>query len=437
MALLHLLICCAALSTFSCAQTPSPIDERVSQLLAKMSLIDKASLLSSDMSASQNASIIYGMVSLIAVKNRGCGNITGIQCDIISRNNFQKEQMSASPNNIPVSFYFEALHSSGHGSTLFPVPILIGSTWNKTLLQKIGETIAFESRIYGADVAFAPVLQVLTDPRYGRYTESYGGNPVLNSHYGYYMSLGLNGGYNLNEYVDKYHLNNQAKHFVGYAAGGKDGLPLVTSIRNLREVYLRPWEAFIASGGKQIMASHNSVNGVPMHANYDLLTKVMREEFNWENGLIASDCGDISRLYARQGPWSMTTGFHIAQDMNGAVLKALNAGMDLSLCDDIRENVIYLVNNKQLNISVVDRAVSNQLRSKFAIGLFDNPMVDILNETIAMINNVTARQLAKEVALQGIVLLKNENNLLPLNIDKISSIGVIGPIANDETAYYG
>lgn len=218
-----------------------------------------------------------------------------------------------------------------------------------------------------------------------------------------------------------------------------------------------PWEAFIASGGKSIMASHNSVNGVPMHANHYLLTDVLRKEYNWAAGLIGSDCADIVRLYARGGPWSELTGFHIAADMNSAVLKSLNSGLDYSLCDDIRENVINLTNSKQLNTSVLDRAVSNMLHLKFANGLFDEPLVNVttsnIEQRVSKINNDTAKILAKEAALQGIVLLKNKYNILPLNVwnstkshknrNRHSSgaskatFGFIGPMTNLTEAYYG
>lgn len=216
---------------------PAPIDERVSQLLSQMSLSDKASQLVSAHSASPTT--IYGIVDYEDVTSSCSNNIT---CRILLRNKFQKIQMNASSNslNIPVSFRIESLHSSGPGGTIFPSPILLGSTWNKTLMNKIGETIAFESRMFGIDLGYSPVLQILSDPRFGRYTESYGGDPLLVSLLGYYMSLGLNGNRkNMSDYIDEYHISNEAKHFICYARGGKDGLPCDISERTLREVYLR------------------------------------------------------------------------------------------------------------------------------------------------------------------------------------------------------
>lgn len=216
------------------AQTPSPIDQRVSDLLSKMTLLDKAQQLNSQHAASAN--IIYGIVDYSDVTNKCGSNIT---CRIVERNKFQSTQMSVSPLNIPVSFRVEALHSSGNGGTIFPVPCLLGSTWNTTLMQIIGEILAYEATVFGIDLGFAPVLQVLTDPRFGRFTESYGGDPILVSHLGFYMSRGLSGGGNLSQYVMPGHINNEAKHFLGYAAGGKDGLPLDVSERTVREIYLR------------------------------------------------------------------------------------------------------------------------------------------------------------------------------------------------------
>ena len=242
------------------AQTPAPIDQRVSDLLSKMNLFDKVTQLNSAHAASDT--IIYGVVDYADITNK-CGN--NITCRIVTRNNFQQSQMKVSSLNIPVSFRIEALHSSGPGGTIFPVPCLLGSTWNRTLMEKIGSIIAYEATVFGIDLGFGPVLQVLTDPRFGRFTESYGGDPILVSHLGFYMSRGLSGGGNLSQYINPQHINNEAKHFLGYGYGGKDGLPCDVSTRTLREVYMRPWEAFVNSGGRSIMASHNSVNGVPMH----------------------------------------------------------------------------------------------------------------------------------------------------------------------------
>ena len=217
--------------------TPAPIDERVSALLSKMSLTDKANQLVSAHAA--DPTTIYGIVDYEDVTNTCNNNIT---CRILTRNEFQRVQMNVSSNpfNIPVSFRIESLHSSGPGGTIFPSPILLGSTWNKTLMYKIGEIIGYEARMFGIDLGYSPVLQILTDPRFGRYTESYGGDPYLVSILGYYMSLGLNGNTkNMSDYIDENHISNEAKHFICYARGGKDGLPCDISERTLREVYLR------------------------------------------------------------------------------------------------------------------------------------------------------------------------------------------------------
>lgn len=429
--LIHFITC--ALPICFSMMVRKPINERVSDILSKMTLTDKVSQLNSGHAA--NPKIIWGMVDYSDVTSSCKTNIT---CRIIARNNYQAMQMKVSPLNIPVSFRTEALHSSAPGGTIFPVPCLLGSTWNTTLLETIGEIIAYEASVMGVDLGFSPVLQVLTDPRFGRFTESYGGDPVLVTHLGFYMSRGVSGGGDLSQYITPGHINNQGKHFIAYAFGGKDGLPCDVSERTLREVYLRPWEAFVASGGRSVMVAHNSVNGMPMHANDELLTDVLRNEFNWTDGLIGSDCADISKLYARGAPWSHSTGFHIAADMNGAVLKSMNAGMDLSLCDNITKNVLYNINHGLMNMTTLDRAVSNILHSKISVGLFDTPMVqNYTHARVAIVNNATAKRVAKEAALEGIVLLKNKNNILPLDATKISSLAIIGPVANDQGAYYG
>ena len=229
-----LTLCIFVILGDSQTQTPAPIDERVSDLLSKMNLFDKVTQLNSQHAASDT--VIYGIVDYADISSK-CGN--NITCRIITRNNFQKSQMNVSPLNIPVSFRIEALHSSGNGGTIFPVPSLLGSTWNRTLMHTIGTIIAYEATIFGIDLGFAPVLQVLTDPRFGRFTESYGGDPILVAHLGFHMSRGLTGGGNLSDYITSGHINNEAKHYLAYAYGGKDGSPCDVSERTLREVYMR------------------------------------------------------------------------------------------------------------------------------------------------------------------------------------------------------
>eukprot|EP01084_Bolivina_argentea_P122311 216738_1 len=419
--------------------TQSPIDQRVSALLSKMSLQEKAAQMQSIHST--NNDIQYGTVEYNSMTN-SCVNKNGsegVQCRINIRNQVQKAQQNLSEFSIPVTFRSETLHSAGCLATIFPTPIVLGATWNTSLITTIGNTIATQARILGIDMGFSPVLQVLTDPRFGRFTESYSGDSVLVTRLGYYMSHALTGGTNFSEYIPKYKINNEGKHFMGYACGGKGATPCDISERTLREIYLRPWEAFIASGGKSIMCSHNSVNSMPMHANYRLLTQVMRQEFNASKLLIASDCGDIGyiQIYKNGTPWSYKTGFHLAYDQDGAVVKAINAGLDISLCKDVRTNIVSLVHNGRLNISVVDRAVSNLLYTKFAIGLFDEPMVNSTKYEIEMIDNSSSRLLALEAALQGIVLLKNDKNTLPFSVSDVKNLAVIGPVVTMEEAYTG
>eukprot|EP01084_Bolivina_argentea_P213059 362002_1 len=435
--ILVLLIC-----NISCLNAPSssPIDDRVSELLSKMSLDEKAMQIQSSHNAKGTTEI--GTLQYDAISDKECSNKTGsegIICRINIRNEMQKSQQNISPLNIPCTFRSETLHSSASLGTIFPTPIVLGATYNTSLITMIGNTIAYECNIFGIDMGYAPVLQVVTDPRFGRFTESYSSDSIFVSRMGYFMSVALNGGTNFTQYVPKYKINNQAKHFMGYACGGRSGASCNINERTLREIYLRPWEAFVASGGKSIMCAHNAVNGMPMHANNRLLTQVMRNEFNWTQGLVGSDNHDVANLVAitNGNPWTTSTGFHIASDLNQAVIKSMNAGLDIVLGTNTTQQVISLVKNGRLNVSVLNRAVSNLLHTKFAAGLFEQPMVNSSKQEIDSIDNATFRRLALEAALQGIVLLKNDNNTLPFNLKNVKHLAVIGPVSDFEEAYYG
>lgn len=224
--------------------------------------------------------------------------------------------------------------------------------------------------------------------------ESFGEDPTHVSTMGAAMTRGLGGGGGPSEYLPLERLQTEAKHFAAYGCGGKDGSPCDVSERTLREIYLKPWAAFVKAGGRGVMASHQSTNWSPMHANKRLLT-LLRGELQLGGGLVATDSNDIMALgsvgdgsynascrretlplnqnqtqasVARQ---DCRSGYHLSRDLNGSVALSITAGVDQSLTTDVFSAVPFLVQEGRLSLDMVDRATANVLRAKFASRLFD------------------------------------------------------------------
>jgi beta-glucosidase len=340
----------------------------------------------------------------------------------ILRNAVQRYQLEKTRLGVPVIFPGEALHGyMEYGSTSFPQALGLASTWDPVLVKRIFTAIGDEAGSRGAGQVFSPVLDIARDPRWGRTEETYGEDPYLVSRMGVAAIEGLQGDSFL---IDRHHVLATAKHFAvhGQPEGGTNTAPGNYSERVIRENFFVPFEAAVKEARVgSVMASYNEIDGVPSHANRWLLDKVLRQEWGF-SGYVASDDNGLQML---------VTTHHVAWDMADAARQGLSAGVDFDLSDpSIYPNLVEQVKAGAVPISELDRAVARVLETKFRLGLFDHPYVD--PDYAERVNNSQEhKQLALETARKSIVLLKNENHLLPLDLGKLKTIAVIGPNAAD------
>src|SRR2546423_1333016 len=321
---------------------------------------------------------------------------------------------------IPATFHEEALHGlMAPGATSFPQAIALASTWDTELVHEVFTAAAAEARTRGADQVLAPDLDLAREPRWGRIEETYGEDPYLVARMGVAAVTGFQGA---GPGVDDRHVIATVKHFAahGQPEGGTNIAPANYSERVLREYFLPSFRAAVTEAHvMSVMASYNEIDGVPSHANRWLLEKLLREEWGYD-GLVASDYYGIPQLESLH---------HVVSDKAEAARLAIEAGVDIELPDpDCYQMIPQLIREGKLSQAVLDRAVARNLRAKFLLGLFENPYVD--PERAASVTGSQAhRELAAEAARRSIVLLKNENNLLPLDRSMLKSIAVIGPNA--------
>ncbi len=322
---------------------------------------------------------------------------------------------------IPVLFHDECLH--GHvapGGTSYPQAIALSSTWDPALLQSVFTATAAETRARGVHHCLAPVLDLARDPRWGRTEETYGEDPYLVSRLGLAAILGFQG----TGAMDGSHVMATAKHFAvhGQPEGGTNVGPGNYSERVVREYFLKPFETAVKDGHVQtVMASYNEIDGIPSHSNKHLLNDILRHEWGFD-GLIVSDYFGITDL---------VTLHHVVATNPEAAKMALEAGIEIELPFEATfSSLVDQVHQGKISEATIDRAVTRLLRAKFEAGLFENPYVDP-DYAEKLTNNAEHQKLALQAAHESIVLLKNQNNLLPLEKSKYKRIAVIGPNAAD------
>ncbi|MBD0726523.1 glycosyl hydrolase [Flavobacterium sp. L1I52] len=332
---------------------------------------------------------------------------------------------------IPFMKFGEGLHGLWYdGVTVYPQAIACGSTWEPELVKKMASQTALEARALNITHCYSPNLDVITgDARYGRVEESYGEDPYLVSRMGVAFIQGMQGiG---KERLDKNHVISTAKHFIGYPENrrGINGGFSDMSERRLREVFLPPFEAAVKEAQvASIMPGHQDFNGVPCHMNSWLLNDVLRGELGFD-GFIVSDNNDVGRLQ---------TMHFIPKTRTEAAILGLKAGVDMDLVlgkvlplYTYHSNILKdtLTKNPKL-VKYVDLATSRILTAKYKLGLFDSKLKDVKKDTI--VSKKEHQEFAYEMAKKAIVLLKNTNNLLPLDRNKIKSLAIIGPNAHEK-----
>ena len=343
-------------------------------------------------------------------------------------NAIQKFFLQNSRLGIPVMFHEECLH--GHaaiGGTSFPQPIGLGATFNPGLIESLYAMTAEEARVRGTHQALTPVVDVARDPRWGRVEETFGEDPYLVTQLGIASVRGFQGDAS---FRDKKRIIATLKHFAahGQPESGINCAPTNVSMRLLRETFLYPFkEAIQKSGAISVMASYNEIDGVPAHASEWLLRDVLRKEWGFK-GFVVSDYYAIWELGYRPD----THGHCVAKDKKESCALAVRAGVNIEFPEpDCYLHLVELVHKGVLKESQLDELVAPMLFWKFKMGLFDDPYVNP-DEAARLVGSEKNRKLALQAARETITLLKNANNLAPLNPSKIKSIAVIGPNADRE-----
>ena len=406
------------------------IEARVNDLLSRMTLEEKVAQLNAA-SLRKSAGVEEGVEPIEKsieeqIKN-GIGFVENTfdqrlpEQSVKLVNELQKYLKEKTRLGIPAIIGTECLHGhAGRNSTVFPTPLAMASSWNKDLLNQVFDIVGKEARARGGHEAHTPVLDIGRDPRWGRIEETYGEDTYLTTEMGLAIISGLQGGMKGNPGLT--HIISSPKHFAGYAQveGGRNFAATPIDSKVLHDEILPPFKAVVTEANALgMMASHCEVEGVPAHGNKWLLTDLLRKEWEFK-GVVVSDYNDIKRLEEFH---------HIAATVHEAAKIGLIAGMDIDLPSSAA--YVYLKevveNNKDLE-KYLDESVKRVLRLKFMLGLFENPYTETKNVT-AFIGNKNHVAIAEKMATESIVLLKNTESLLPLNVNNIKEIAVIGPKA--------
>ena len=397
------------------------VEERVADLLGRMTLEEKIAQMSlvgwpTPLDPEKMAELLHN----------GAGEIFGLGDSrtpaetAVFYNRIQHFLVEKTRLGIPVISINEALHGCmARGNTSFPQAIALASTWNTALIQQVFTVAAKEMRSHGGIHALSPVLDLARDPRWGRTEETYGEDPFLVSRMGVAAIRGLQGE---TLPVGPEHVMATAKHFAvhGQPEGGVNCSPAYYGEREIREYFLKPFQAAVTEAKVQcVMASYNEIDGIPAHVNDWLLSRVLRQEWAFQ-GFITSDGLAIRQLVELH---------QIAENYSEAARLALKAGIDFEL-DHCFPTLLEQIRKGQVDIQLIDTAVGRLLQAKFALGLFENPFVDV-GWAAGLVNCEAHRQLALQAAHQAAVLLKNENHILPLDPAALRNLAIIGPNAAD------
>jgi beta-glucosidase len=434
--------CAQATSLMRYRDPKAPVAERVKDLLGRMTIEEKVAQLECEI----NKPSIAGMHVEASIENdhlnealvkkifaNGLGTyafldeFTGLSGDAQAgaehRNLLQAWVLKNTRLGIPVLFHGEALHGAVvKGATSFPEPVGLGSTWDPALLEQMFSTVALEERALGNSLVLAPVFDLSRDPRYGRVEEMYSEDPYLVAQLGTAAVRGFQG---LGETLDENHVFATAKHFVhGQPENGTNAGPSDFSERTMRSVFLYPFEQAVKKAHiEAVMPSYNeTLGGIPSNANPWLLKEVLRKEWGFK-GITVSDYSAIEELATKHG---------VTATKEAAGLLAFKSGVDMELPEPSAfPGLIEAVRNGKISEQELDETVGRVLTAKFNAGLFEHPFVDA-ERAVHDVGGPDHAKLARKVADEAIVLLKNQNNILPLKAESTKTLAVIGPNANKE-----
>jgi beta-glucosidase len=397
------------------------IDVRVDSLLKLMTLEEKIGQLNlvpgeyltgiTEIAERQREEIRRGRI----------GSMIGIVSAELARS-LQRTAIEESRCKIPMLFGLDVIHGF---RTVFPIPLAEASTWDPVLIEQAARVAAAEASAAGINWTYAPMVDIARDPRWGRIAEGSGEDPYLGS----VMARAQVRGFQGTDLTDSTTILACAKHYVAYggAEAGRDYNTVDISERTLREVYLPPFHAAVDAGAGSLMSAFNEIGGIPSSANPHTLTDILRGEWGFQ-GFVVSDWSSVLELLPHG----------IAGDSLQAGVNAIRAGVDMDMAARVYEHVIPgAFHDGSLSMDIVDRAVRRVLREKFRMGLFEHPYrnANADRERMWMLTP-EHRALARRVAQESMVLLKNEGGLLPLS-GKEKTIAVIGPLAADSSQALG
>lgn len=431
-------LACIFISFLATAQTT---EQKVKALLAKMTIEEKMGQLKSiyvgKSGRGDNATLNqtqldtmfkYGVGQMCQPgKRRPAAEISAFT------NRIQEHLLTKTRLKIPAFMHEEGLHGMiANGVTSFSTPIAMAATWDTSLIHAAFDRIGREMRISGLHIALSPVLDVAREPRWGRFEETFGEDPYLVSAMGVAAVKGFQNTDAKNSIPDRKHVMATGKHFVGYSAteNGLNVAPSVVGKRELFEVYLKPFRAAIKEASLMgIMPSYSEWDGIPVHANSYLLKDVLRKDLGFK-GIVNSDYGGVDEILNLH---------KMSKTKKESALYAFKAGVDFDAPNLTSFRFIpELIKEGTISMAELDEKVSNILRLKYEMGLFDQPYSDS-TEASAYVGNQEGALLSKKVAEQSVVLLKNSDKLLPITSGAYARIAVVGPNAANsiQGAYFG
>lgn len=384
------------------------IEQGVERLLSQMTLTEKLGQMSQ--LCMEGPSISATLVERLQAGT--VGSILNL-VDVEIINQIQKIAVEKSRLGIPLLIGRDVIHGF---NTVMPIPLGQAASWNPEIVRKAAKVAAHEAARHGVNWTFAPMLDVSRDARWGRIAESFGEDTLLTS----VLAAATVEGYQGDDLTAPGGIAACAKHFVGYGASeaGRDYSTTNIPDNELRNVYLPPFKAAVDAGVQTIMTSFSDIDGLPASGNRYLVTDVLRGEWGFD-GLVVSDWDSIGQLRVH----GLT-----ANDAESA-REAINAGVDMEMFSSTYiDNAEALLASGEIELAAIDRAVSNILRVKFKLGLFENPYAE--PDRVPPAVDDQALETAQQAALESVVLLKNDADALPLNKSKLKTLAVIGPLAD-------